>query len=133
MTSVNSLAARFYQLKSGHTPTGVYLKRFSHRDDDNWWWCGGTVAQMREHLVLEKRSGNPPAVRVRTGKIVRFGSRTDQQPDPQPLGGQARTSTRQPAGFAGFGYTCRFQSPVLCFCFFYLWLHLDTLLLIAKY
>jgi len=31
MTSVKSLAARFYRLKSGHAPTGVYLKRFGHR------------------------------------------------------------------------------------------------------
>jgi len=50
MTSVKLLAARFYQLKSRHAPTGVYLKRFGHRDDYECWWCGGTVAQMREHL-----------------------------------------------------------------------------------
>jgi hypothetical protein len=50
MTSVKSLAARFYRLKSGHAPTGVYLKRFGHRDDDKCWWCGGTVSQTREHL-----------------------------------------------------------------------------------
>jgi hypothetical protein len=50
MTSVKSLAARFYQLKSGHTPTGVYLKRFGHREDEKCWWCKGTVAQTREHL-----------------------------------------------------------------------------------
>jgi len=53
MTSVKSLAARFYRLKSGHAPTAVYLKRFGHREDDKCWWCGGggrTAAQMREHL-----------------------------------------------------------------------------------
>jgi ribonuclease HI len=52
MTSVKSLAARFYRLKSGHAPTGVYLKRFGHRDDDKCWWCGGraTQTQTREHL-----------------------------------------------------------------------------------
>jgi len=53
MTSVKSLAARFYRLKSGHAPTGVYLKRFGHREDDKCWWCGGggrTAAQTREHL-----------------------------------------------------------------------------------
>jgi len=50
MTSVKSLAAMFYRLKSGHAPTGVYLKRLGHRDDDKCWWCGGTVSQMREHL-----------------------------------------------------------------------------------
>ena len=50
MTSVNPLAARFYQLKSGHAPMWVYLKRFGQRDDDTCWWCGGTVSQTREHL-----------------------------------------------------------------------------------
>jgi hypothetical protein len=50
MTSLKSLAARFYQLKSGHAPTGDYLKRFAHREDDKCWWCKGTVTQMREHL-----------------------------------------------------------------------------------
>jgi len=53
MTSVKSLAARFYRLKSGHAPTGVYLKRFGHREDDKCWWCGGggrRAAQTREHL-----------------------------------------------------------------------------------
>jgi len=53
MTSVKSLAARFYRLKSGHAPTGVYLKQFGHREDDKCSWGGGdgrTAAQMREHL-----------------------------------------------------------------------------------
>jgi len=53
MTSAKSLAARFYRLMSGHAPTGVYLKRFGHREDDKCWWCGGrgrTAAQTREHL-----------------------------------------------------------------------------------
>jgi hypothetical protein len=49
MTSVKSLAARFYRLKCGHAPTGVYLKRFGYREDDKCWWCEGTAAQMREH------------------------------------------------------------------------------------
>jgi hypothetical protein len=53
MTSVKSLATRFYRLKCGHAPTGVYLKRFGHREDDKWWWCGGadrTAAQTQEDL-----------------------------------------------------------------------------------
>jgi len=53
MTSVKSLAARFHQLKSGHAPTGVYLKRFGHRDDDKCWWCGETVSRTREHLFRQ--------------------------------------------------------------------------------
>jgi hypothetical protein len=52
MTSVKSLAARFYRLKSGHALVGTYLKRFGHRDDDKCWWCGGggKAIQTREHL-----------------------------------------------------------------------------------
>jgi hypothetical protein len=39
MTSVKSLVTRFYRLKSGDEPTGVYLERFGHREDDEcWWW-----------------------------------------------------------------------------------------------
>ena len=44
---------RFYRLKSGHAPTGVYRKRFSRRENDKFWECGGagrTAAQTREHL-----------------------------------------------------------------------------------
>jgi hypothetical protein len=53
MTSGKPLATRFSRLKCGHTPTGVCLTRFGHREDDKCWWCGGggrTVAQTREHL-----------------------------------------------------------------------------------
>jgi hypothetical protein len=50
MTSVKSLAARFYRLKRGHAPTGAYLKRFGHREDDICWWCRGGAVQTREHL-----------------------------------------------------------------------------------
>jgi ribonuclease HI len=52
MNSVKPLAARFYQLKSGHAPVGTYLKRFGHRDDDKCLWCGGgrRTAQTLEHL-----------------------------------------------------------------------------------
>jgi hypothetical protein len=54
MTSLWSLATSFYSLKCGHAPTGVYLKRFGHREDNVCWWCGSgvrTVAQTREHLL----------------------------------------------------------------------------------
>jgi len=50
VTSVKSLAARFYRLKCGQAPTGVYQKRFGHREDDKCWWCERTVAQTWEHL-----------------------------------------------------------------------------------
>ena len=52
MNSVKPMAARFYQLKSGHSPVGTYLKLFGHPDDDNSWWCGARgrmVAQTQEH------------------------------------------------------------------------------------
>jgi hypothetical protein len=54
MTSVKSLATRFYRLMCGHAPTGVYLKRFGHREDDKCWWCGGTATQTREHLFRHR-------------------------------------------------------------------------------
>jgi hypothetical protein len=38
-------------------------------------------------LVLATGPGNPPAVRVRTAKTVRFGSKPVQKPDPLHLGG----------------------------------------------
>ena len=54
MTSVKtSLATRFYRLKCGHVRTGVFLKRFDHREDDKCSWFGGggsMAAQTRDHL-----------------------------------------------------------------------------------
>jgi hypothetical protein len=50
MTSMKSLATRFYHPKCGHATTGVYLKWFGHQDDDRCWWCAETTAQTREHL-----------------------------------------------------------------------------------
>ena len=46
--------SRFYQLKSGHALTGVYLKSKDNRPDDHCWWCdpeniSGTQ-QTRDHL-----------------------------------------------------------------------------------
>jgi len=53
MTIVISLAMRFYRLKSGHVPVGMYLTRFGPREDDKCWWCGSgdrMAAQPWEHL-----------------------------------------------------------------------------------
>jgi len=52
MNSVKPLTARFYRLKSGHAPVGMYLKRFGHRDDNKCWWCSrrSRTAQTLEHL-----------------------------------------------------------------------------------
>jgi len=49
LTSAKSLATRFYQLKCGHAPTGAYLKRFGHREDDKCWWCGAMVWEYLLH------------------------------------------------------------------------------------
>lgn len=44
------LAARFYQLASGHGMTAPFLKeRFGWVDPDTCWWC----RQTREHLFKE--------------------------------------------------------------------------------
>jgi len=53
MASAKSLAARFYRLKSGPAPTGVYRKRFGHREHDKCWLCGGggwMAAQTLQYL-----------------------------------------------------------------------------------
>ena len=34
MTSAKLLAVMFYRLESSNAPTGVFLKRVGHRDDD---------------------------------------------------------------------------------------------------
>jgi len=49
MTSVKSLAARFYERKCGHAHNGTYLKRYGHRGDQKCWWCK-RVAQTQEHI-----------------------------------------------------------------------------------
>lgn len=53
MTSVKSLAAWFNIHKCRLAPTGVYLKRFGHQEEDIcWWYCGGgrRAAPMRGNL-----------------------------------------------------------------------------------
>jgi len=50
MTSVKSLAMRFYRLKGGHAPIVTYLKRFGHQQDEKCWWSGSRPLQTREHL-----------------------------------------------------------------------------------
>jgi hypothetical protein len=41
MTSMKSLATRFYRLTCGDEPNGVILKPFRYREDDKCCWCGG--------------------------------------------------------------------------------------------
>jgi hypothetical protein len=40
MKSQKSIAARFYQLKTGHALMGKYLMRIGKRRDMKCWWCG---------------------------------------------------------------------------------------------
>jgi len=50
MKSQKSIAARFYQLKTGHALMGKYLVRIGKRRDMKCWWCGHEY-QTRDHLV----------------------------------------------------------------------------------
>jgi len=47
-------ASRFYQLKSRHALTGVYLKSTDNRSGDHCWWCdpenNSDTLQTRDHL-----------------------------------------------------------------------------------
>jgi len=49
MKSQKSIAARFYQLKTGHALMGKYLRRIGKRRDMKCWWCGHEY-QTRDHL-----------------------------------------------------------------------------------
>jgi len=49
MKSQKSIAARFYQLKTGHALLGKYLMRIGKRRDMKCWWCGHQY-QTRDHL-----------------------------------------------------------------------------------
>jgi len=45
------IASRYYQLKTGHALTGMYLKWIGSREDDTCWWCHRPgITQTREHL-----------------------------------------------------------------------------------
>jgi hypothetical protein len=50
MTCVDSLAARFYRLKSRHAATGTYLKQFEKGEDDKCFTGKGGTINMREFL-----------------------------------------------------------------------------------
>jgi len=49
MESWKSIAARFYQLMTGHALLGKYLRRIGKRRDMECWRCGHKY-QMRDHL-----------------------------------------------------------------------------------
>jgi len=58
-----------------------------------------TIFGLAAWVVLATGPGNPPAVRVWTGKMVRFGSRPVQKPDPELLGGPNPYSYPSTRGF----------------------------------
>jgi len=47
--SAERLASRCYRLKTGHCPTGQYLRRTKNRPTAQCWWCR-CQTQTREHL-----------------------------------------------------------------------------------
>ena len=49
MGSRKSIAARYYQLKTGHALLGKYLRRIGKRRDMKCWWYGHEY-QTRDHL-----------------------------------------------------------------------------------
>jgi len=66
MTRAKSLASRFYRLKSGHAPTGVYLKQISHQDDDKCWWCVGKESHISKMYFSHWK---PPGVSERMWSV----------------------------------------------------------------
>jgi len=49
MGAKKTIAARFYQLKSGHALIAKYLLQIGKRRDMKCWWCGQEY-QTRDHL-----------------------------------------------------------------------------------
>jgi len=49
MESKKMIAARFYQLKSGHALMAQYIRQIGKRRDMKCWWCGHEY-QTRDHL-----------------------------------------------------------------------------------
>ena len=108
--------------RSNHRPASIT------NSSNYWYWVRKAtifLSHSFSHLEFSTGRGDPPAVWFWTANNVRFGSWTVQTPTSCVLSGQTRTRTSQPTGFAGFGSTCQFQSPVLCFRFFFFWSHLD--------
>lgn len=48
-----AIASRYFQLKSQHAVTAVYLVRISKQNDDLCEWCGRRKRQTVKHLMLE--------------------------------------------------------------------------------
>jgi len=57
MKARKSIAARYWQLKSGHGLMATYQKLIRKREDTKCWWCGHEC-QTRDHLPSGVRHGN---------------------------------------------------------------------------
>ena len=89
MTRAKSLASRFYRLKSGHAPTGVYLKQISHRDDDKCWWCLGKESHISKMYFSHWK---PPGVSERMWSVNLNASISGEY---QTLGGHSCRPSEQ--------------------------------------
>ena len=63
MESKKSIAARFYQLRTGHALMGKYLQRIGKRRDMKCWWCGHEY-QTRDHLFKWCKRWKPEQKRL---------------------------------------------------------------------
>ena len=60
-----AIAARYFQLLSGHAAIGPYLKdKMRKTNDDTCWWCGGRKKQTRHHLLTACRAWAPQIERL---------------------------------------------------------------------
>ena len=73
MLARKTIAARFYQLKTGHALIGPYLTRIKARDTDECWWCEKGVTQTREHLLknCERWKGEQDALWRAAGEAAK--------------------------------------------------------------
>lgn len=73
MLARKTIAARFYQLKTGHALIGPYLTRIRARDTDECWWCEKGVTQTREHLFknCERWKGEQDALWRAAGEAAK--------------------------------------------------------------
>jgi hypothetical protein len=104
MTSVKSLGAWIYRLKSWYVPTGVDLNRFSHRDDDQCWWFGGIVSQPRWHLFghcsrlkdNQKHSGRDQLHQCSSGSTKVLGKQKQCNESTATIASRTRTAVTDP-------------------------------------
>jgi len=92
-----------------------------------------TELSIEPWVVLATGPGNPPAVRVWTAKMGRFGSRTIQKPDLQTLGGPNPDLYPSTRGLRRVWQDRSVPISGSAFQVSHLWSHSDMRLLIVKY